>query len=138
MSFVEQARYRLSGRVLFVGKFSIHRWFLRQPRIFEPDKCRSLKVADKDIPLALLYSVAPTTPGSSRGPSPASAHVASRSLVCYLEASFGIPTDHGLCPPKLNAETDLACVLPYFTEAMETMSPVVIPIRPNILRELGE
>ena len=93
---------------------------------------RGLQDAEKDIPLAMLYSVAATMSESSRGTSPFTASDTPASLTCYLESSIGIPKGHVLATSKLNAGTDPACILPYFNEAMETMSPVVVPIRPEI------
>jgi hypothetical protein len=96
------------------------------------DIIRGLEDAEKDIPLALLYSAPATLPETSRGASPSSAPRSPASLTCILEASFGIPKGHPLAPARLNAESDPACILPYFEKAVKTMSSVVVPIRAEV------
>lgn len=93
---------------------------------------RGLEDAEKDVPLAMLYSVTSTTPVASKIGSPPHVPDTPKPLTCFLEASFGIPKGHVLAPAKLHSGTDLACILPFCYEAMENMGPVVVPIRPEI------
>ena len=97
---------------------------------------RGLEDAEKDVPLAMLYSVASTTPIASKVASPTPLNKSNLGtpppLTCFLEASFGIPKGHVLAPAKLQSETDPACILPWMYECLETIAPVKIPIRPEI------
>lgn len=97
---------------------------------------RGLEDAEWDVPLAMLYSVASTTTISSKVGSPTRAPANHPPLTCLLEASLGDPKDHILAPSKLNSETDPACILPYFYEAMEKMGPVLVELRPEIADRL--
>jgi hypothetical protein len=82
--------------------------------------------ADKDIPLALLYSVADQELAlrRSKSPNPTEAGV-SEPTVCILEGSIGIPAGHHLAPEILDLDNDDTCFGPTIRQAMTNMGPVV-------------
>ncbi|KAG0646582.1 hypothetical protein D0Z07_7546 [Hyphodiscus hymeniophilus] len=94
---------------------------------------QGLQDAERDIPLAMLYSVTSTTPVLSKSESATSSNIDRSSespqpLTCFLEDSLGVPKGHLIAPAKLHAETDLASILPSMHQCMETMRPVVVAI----------
>jgi hypothetical protein len=94
--------------------------------------------AEKDVPLALLYSVADAAvalkiSSESQGSnSPAS----TSSTVCILEGSVGIPAGHALAPPTLDLADDQSCLTSSFKKAMTEMNPVLVPIEEGSCKDL--
>lgn len=105
-----------------------------------------IEEADKDIPLALLYSVADsTTASASRASSqesrstsssaskPSTPLRASRdalSALCILEGSLGMPEGHALAPQTIDLETErMTCVVDAVQRALKEMTTVVVPIK---------
>jgi PAS domain-containing protein len=85
-----------------------------------------IKDADKDIPLALLYSVADQRLASQRSKSPNSSEPnGPASTICILEGSIGIPTGHVLAPESLDLDNDDNSLVPKMKKAMREMKPVV-------------
>jgi len=85
--------------------------------------------ADKDIPLALLYSVADEKLASQRSRSPKSKETKGpASTVCILEGSIGIPAGHDLVPESVNLEDDSTCLVSKMKQAMKEMIPIIVQI----------
>jgi PAS domain-containing protein len=86
--------------------------------------------ADRDIPLAMLYSVADEAVASkisSKSQNPCSP-ASTPSTVCILEGSIGIPAGHAIAPSELDLADDHSCLISAFKKAMTEMAPVVIPV----------
>lgn len=77
--------------------------------------------ADKDIPVAFLYSVADSTASSTE---PGSAP----SSFCILEGCVGVPIGHELVPAVVNLEDPECYLAPALLKARHEMGPVVAPI----------
>ena len=85
--------------------------------------------ADKDIPLALLYSVADQKLASQRSKSlNANDTTDPASTVCILEGSVGIPTGHELASDSLNLDNDNTYLVSTMKKAMKEMTPVVAQV----------
>ena len=85
--------------------------------------------ADKDIPLALLYSVADQKVASQRSKSPGVKETnAPASTVCVLEGLVGISASHRLASESLDLDHDDTCLTSSIKEAMKEMAPVVVQI----------
>lgn len=105
---------------------------------------RGIGEADKDIPLALLYSVADSTTAtasraSSRGsnstsssgksPTPPRSSRNVPATLCLLEGSLGIPEGHALAPQTIDLETEkMTCVVNAVQRALKKMTTVLVPI----------
>jgi PAS domain-containing protein len=85
--------------------------------------------AEKDIPIALLYSVVEKESDSkARWKSPDATDVKVASIMCLLEGSIGIPKDHQLAPSKLDVDSDDAWFGSSIRKAAKDLAPVVTPI----------
>jgi len=85
--------------------------------------------ADKDIPLALLYSVAVQKLASKRSKFPSLSETnGPASTVCILESLIGIPVDHELAAESLDLGSDDTCLVSPLKKAIEEMTPVVVQV----------
>jgi hypothetical protein len=96
-----------------------------------------LEKAEKDVPLAMLYSVTSTTPATTKSSSPMFAPRKKNALdttpplTCLLEAFVGIPEGNALATINLQSGSDPAGILPHMVAAVEERGPVVVPIGPK-------
>lgn len=82
--------------------------------------------ADKDIPLALLYSVADQRLAPQRSKSPnVSEPKVPASTVCILEGSVGITNGHVLAPESIDLDNDDSSLATKMKQALKEMTPVV-------------
>jgi PAS domain-containing protein len=85
--------------------------------------------ADKDIPLALLYSVADQKLASERSKSPGVKETnGTASTICILEGSLGIPENHKLASDSLDLDNDSNSLISSIRDAMKEMTPVLVQI----------
>ncbi|KAE9364382.1 hypothetical protein N431DRAFT_354787 [Stipitochalara longipes BDJ] len=85
--------------------------------------------ADKDIPLALLYSVADQKLASQRSKSlDVKETNGPASTICILEGLVGIPAGHKLASESLDLDNDNTCLVSSIREAMKEMTPVLVQI----------
>jgi hypothetical protein len=86
--------------------------------------------ADKDIPLAMLYSVADEAVASkfsSKSQNPCSPD-STPSTVCILEGSVGVPAGHAIAPSELDLADSQSCLVSTFKKVMTEMTPTVLPV----------
>lgn len=85
--------------------------------------------ADKDIPLALLYSIADQKLASKRtkSPNPTESNVPA-STVCILEGLIGIPAGHPLAPESFDLDNEDTSLASTMQKAMKDMILVVAQI----------
>jgi hypothetical protein len=84
---------------------------------------------DKDIPLALLYSVAVQKLASKRSKFPNLNETnGPASTVCILESLIGIPVGHELAAESLDLGSDETCLASPLKKAIEEMTPVVVQV----------
>ncbi|PBP17289.1 M2QJ, histidine kinase-group XI protein [Diplocarpon rosae] len=91
---------------------------------------RGIENAPKDIPVALLYSVADSSISSGRK------NVSNRngddsSPGCVLEGAVGIPAGHELAPAFVDIEGTDTYLASAMRRASREMSPVVVPMTPK-------
>lgn len=92
--------------------------------------------ADKDIPLALLYSVEDTSK-ASRALSKSPPHdSAPGSTLLTLEGSIGISAGHSIAPANINLDNDEYFLAPFLRESLGDMSPVVLPVDEKVQKLL--
>ncbi|CZT53029.1 related to sensory transduction histidine kinase [Rhynchosporium secalis] len=93
---------------------------------------RGIKDAEKDIPIALLYSIADSATTSSLAPSKPEASTVTGSpspSICVLEGAVGIPTGNELAPQVIDVELSDSCLGIALKEAQLEMGPVVVPVK---------
>jgi PAS domain-containing protein len=88
-----------------------------------------IESADKDIPLALLYSVADQKLASKRSKCPNLNETnCQASTICILESLIGIPVDHELAAESLDLGNDDTCLVSPLKKAIKEMTPVVVQV----------
>jgi len=93
-----------------------------------------LNDADKDIPLAILYSI-PESSSASISPL--------ASSMCELEGSIGVTPGHRIAPMSidLSQEVDDYCFAPFFRKAATDGKPTVVYLDEKMQRataDIGE
>jgi hypothetical protein len=102
-----------------------------------------LENSGKDIPIALLYSVADTQETSRSNPTLNHEEV-SNSIICVLEGCTGLPSDHILIPERVKIaghDEDDTVLSGCLRTALKELIPVEVPIESSsrdILNTLGE
>lgn len=87
--------------------------------------------SDKDIPIALLYSVADSSTSSNLAPSKLAMPndpCTMSSFVCLLEGSIGIPAGHALAPNLIDLGDPNTTLAPAFKKSQQEMGPVVVEV----------
>lgn len=95
---------------------------------------QGLELAEKDAPVCLLYSVAETSEASN----PIPPTTPSPSVPCSLEGSVGIPEGHSIAPSTFDIAYDQNWLTAPFSEAMDKMETILVPLGPEVKQKLGE
>jgi PAS domain-containing protein len=111
---------------------------------------RGIEDAEKDIPLALVYSLADTTTGSriptnippvSQSPQSialSEAPPSAISTICILEGYIGIPKGHPSAPETVIFESDDKSYLKSaLRQALQELMPVLVPLAQEAKNELS-
>ncbi|KAG4441101.1 hypothetical protein IFR05_003391 [Cadophora sp. M221] len=100
---------------------------------------RGIENADKDIPIALLYSVADSATSLNLAPSNSespSGTFTMPSAICILEGSIGITPGHELAPNIIDLELADTCLASSMKKAKLQMGPVVVPVTDRTREQL--
>ncbi|PVH76512.1 hypothetical protein DL98DRAFT_592105 [Cadophora sp. DSE1049] len=102
---------------------------------------RSIENADKDIPMALLYSVADSATSSSLSPPRSETPRGScmmPSSICILEGTIGITAGHDFAPNHVDLENTDSYLVPVLRQAQQEMSPVVVPVKEQTMGNFND
>lgn len=134
---VEVTREIISDRRLStVRSLSHHLALSKSIKELWKELIAGLENAERDVPLALLFSMSsigglPKSPGN---PILANGTV---STICTLEASVGLPDNHKLAPARVDLQNDQYFLVPSFQEAMKNMDCVELAVDKSIEAEFA-
>jgi hypothetical protein len=95
-----------------------------------------LESAEKDIPMALLFSVSQFN-GTLKQNSTLNNSTSAAGTMCTLESSIGVPDNHRLVPAKVDLHEDDYFFASYFRDAIKGIDPVEVPVDEHIEAEFA-
>lgn len=84
--------------------------------------------ADKDVPLALLYSSEVSATSSSEDSTPKNVSAPPDTRVCVLEGTIGVPAGHPIAPVYIDLGSSASYLGPLCMQAADQGQNVVVPL----------